>query len=402
MMLSNTAMNLSALDLNLVVVLHAVLEERSATRAARRLNVTQSAVSNALARLRVILGDPLVVRSGRGLVATPRGAELAPVVAHVIEQLESAIDRGKAFAPEASTRTFTIALADNHQTSEAARVAAAFARSLPRAHLRTVSTDFLAATDGLAAGEVDAAIAPSVMLPPGQRAVRIFEERACLVVRRDHPLVKGKITPKLFNELLHIDVEVVLGKKGVGHRMAEQHWKRSGLERRVAVTVPYFTTAALIASRTDFVAGLSSRAGDHPVRSTFRSRSRRPRSRSRRWACRSRGTSARTPTRAPGTSGSSSSTPYATVRRERPYGVAMTTTLAGPLPTAIGGPDLLARGLVEGGHVARAVADERREVAAEKRPIPCHFRPTPGRPAQLGPAPGRPARPPITDCSVPG
>lgn len=80
-----------------------------------------------------------------------------------------------------------------------------------------------------------------------------------MVVRRDHPRVRGKLTPKLFNELPHIDVEVVLGRTGIGHKLAEQHWKGAGLERKVAVRVPYFTTAAMIASRTDCIAGLPSR-----------------------------------------------------------------------------------------------------------------------------------------------
>ncbi len=261
-MLSIMAMNVSALDLNLFVVLHAVLEERSATRAAKRLHVTQSAVSNALARLRSTLGDPLVVRSGRGLVATPRAEELAPMIAQAMGHIERALERGKAFVPEESTRTFTIAAADNHQTSEAPRVAAAFAKRLPRAGLRYVSADFLAATDGLATGEVDVAFVPSAMLGEGDLGERVFADRACLVVRRGHPRLRGKLTPRLFNELRHIDVEVPLGKKGFGHRAVAQHWKSLGLERQVAVTVPYFTTAALIASRTDYVAGLPSRAAE--------------------------------------------------------------------------------------------------------------------------------------------
>jgi DNA-binding transcriptional LysR family regulator len=261
-MLSIIVMNLSAFDLNLFVVLNAVLEEGSATRAAGRLNVTQSAVSNALGRLRGALGDPLVVRRGRGLVPTPRAAELAPVVAQAIAHLQTVVDRSRAFDPRESARTFTIAAADNHQTSEAPRIAVAFARELPRAALRMVSADFLAASDGLASGEIDLAIVPSVIAEQGPCGERIFEERACLVVRRDHPKVRGKITPKLFGELGHIDVEVALGKKGVGHEGAERHWKSIGLVRRVAVTVPYFTTAAMMASRTDFVAGLPNRAAE--------------------------------------------------------------------------------------------------------------------------------------------
>src|SRR5215467_562556 len=96
--------NLSAVDVNLFLVLHAVLEERSATRAAARLHVTQSAVSNALARLRVLLGDALVVRSGRGLVPTPRAEELVPLLRDVAERLSLALDR-RGFVPDASTRT---------------------------------------------------------------------------------------------------------------------------------------------------------------------------------------------------------------------------------------------------------------------------------------------------------
>jgi DNA-binding transcriptional LysR family regulator len=262
MMLNNTDMNISALDLNLLVVLHVVLEERSATRAAKQLHVTQSAVSNAIARLRSVLGDPLVVRSGRGLAPTPRAEELRPFIAQAMAQLQVALDRGTAFDPKASERRFTLALSDNHQTSEAARIAEAFGRELPRASLRLVSNDYLVATDGLASGDVDAAFAPSVLHGPGLRARPIFEEQACMVVRRDHPRVRGKLTPKLFNELPHIDVEVVLGRTGVGHRLAEQHWRRAGLTRKVAIAVPYFTTAAMIASRTDCVAGLPSRLAE--------------------------------------------------------------------------------------------------------------------------------------------
>src|SRR5438046_6369360 len=131
MMLSITAVNLSNLDLNLFLLLHTMLEESSTTRAAKRLNVTQSAVSNGLARLRAAVGDPLFVRSGRGLVATPRANELRPLVGQAISQLAATLEGGGAFSPRESTRRFTIAAADNHQAREIPLVAAAFARALP-------------------------------------------------------------------------------------------------------------------------------------------------------------------------------------------------------------------------------------------------------------------------------
>src|SRR4030095_4741478 len=105
MMVTIMAVNLSAIDLNLFLVLHAVLEERSATRAASRLHVTPSAVSNALARRPAALGHrrrrgaPLVVRSGRGLVPPPRAEQLAPIVRDVADRLALALDR-RGFVPE--------------------------------------------------------------------------------------------------------------------------------------------------------------------------------------------------------------------------------------------------------------------------------------------------------------
>src|SRR5687768_6207469 len=90
--------SLAGIDLNLFLVLHAVLSEESVTRAAQKLHVTQSAVSNALARLRELLQDPLLVRHGRGLVPTPRAQELAPLVQRAMGELQAAVD-GSAFVP---------------------------------------------------------------------------------------------------------------------------------------------------------------------------------------------------------------------------------------------------------------------------------------------------------------
>jgi DNA-binding transcriptional LysR family regulator len=252
------AVNLSTLDLNQLLVLHAVLEERSATRAARRLNVTQSAVSNALARLRQTLGDSLVVRSGRGLVPTPRAAEIQPLLTDAMARLEQVVDQ-RGFVAAESTRTFTIALADNDQVCEGPRIAAACARRLPRAALRIVSADYLVASNGLATGDVDVAFVPEQAVLPGQPSTPLFEQGAVLLVRRGHPQVRTRITRELFNALRHVNVEVALGRTGEGHRVAEAQWQAQGLRRQVVLTVPYFMTAALAAATTDLVVGLPER-----------------------------------------------------------------------------------------------------------------------------------------------
>ena len=261
MMRTIMAVNLSAIDLNLFLVLHSVLEERSATRAAARLHVTQSAVSNALARLRVLLGDPLVVRSGRGLVPTPRAEELAPLLRDIAERVALALDR-RDFVPEQSTRTFTIGLADSYQVCDAPRIARAFAARLPRAVLRVVSAEYVAATDGLIAGDVDLAFAPAQTVGPGLHSSVLFEEQGALVVRRDHPRVGRRLTRDLFNELPHIDVHVALGRPGTGHRVAQRSWEQARVHRRVVLTVPYFMTAAMAAAQTDGVAAIPDRVAD--------------------------------------------------------------------------------------------------------------------------------------------
>jgi len=259
------SVNLSSIDLNLFLVLHAVMEERSATRAAARLHVTQSAVSNALSRLRELLGDPLVVRHGRGLVPTPRAEELAPLLREATERLELAIDR-RGFVAAETTRTFTIALADNHQACEVPRIARQFAARMPRATLRVVSADYLAATDGLAIGDVDVAFAPEQAVRPGMRSAVLFQEQAALIVRRGHPRVRARMTRELFNALPHIDVHVVLGRPGTGHRVAQRGWERARVRRRVVLTVPYFMIAAMAAAETDCVAALPDRMADLCVR----------------------------------------------------------------------------------------------------------------------------------------
>jgi DNA-binding transcriptional LysR family regulator len=261
MMLIIMPVNLSSIDLNLFLVLHAVLTERSATRAAARLNVTQSAISNSLSRLRRLLGDPLVVRHGRGLVPTPRAEELEPLLREATERLALVIDR-RGFVPAETNRTFTIALSDNYQACDVPGIARAFAARMPRATLRVVSADYLAASDGLASGDIDLAFSPKQAVPPGMRSAPLFEEQAALIVRRDHPRVRTRMTRELFNELPHVDVHVVLGRPGTGHRVAQRGWERAHLRRRVVLTVPYFIIAAMAAAETDCVAAIPDRMAD--------------------------------------------------------------------------------------------------------------------------------------------
>jgi len=242
---------LSQLDLNLLVTLHTVLAEGSVVKAARRLHVTPSAVSNALRRLRGALDDPLVARSGRGIVPTPRAAELAPTLARALAELDQAI-RGRVFDAKATDRRITLAIADAGQLVRVPRLTQLLAREMPRARLRVVGIDTLLSGSGLA-GEVDVAIAAMAERAPGVHLIDLYREQAVLVARRNHPRAGARVSRAQLASLRHVDVEVAPGK---GYRDLPPRYARLGIAREVALVVPSFTTAAAIVAATDLCATL--------------------------------------------------------------------------------------------------------------------------------------------------
>jgi DNA-binding transcriptional LysR family regulator len=241
--------SLSSLDLNLLVTLDAVLTEGSVARAARRLHVTPSAVSNALARARSALGDPIVVRSGRGIVPTPRGADLAPALSRTLRELEAAVE-GTGFDPASTTRTFTLAVADAGQVVRLPAIAAAFAATMPRALLRVIGIDSLVSMGGLAGTAVDVVIGVGEK-GPGIRAEPLFEERTVLVGAATGP---KRLSRQALEECRHVGVEMVPSL--AGRDLTAAAYARAGVPRPVAVVVPTFTAAAAVAASTNLVATL--------------------------------------------------------------------------------------------------------------------------------------------------
>jgi DNA-binding transcriptional LysR family regulator len=256
-----TIVNLSGIDLNLLLVLHTVLEEQSVAKAAKRLHVTPPAISNALARLRETLGDPLFVRSGRGLTPTPRALELAPVLARTLAELEQSLFAGPGFDPRTTTREFAIALADADQLARLPKLARVFADRLPRARLRVVSIDTLISAGGLADSAIDVAVGPATD-DDGLHHLALYEEEGVLVVRRDHPRIRRRITPAQFGRERHVDIHLALGRAGIGNRVVTDEFARHGLVRDIAVTVPTFAAAAMVVASTDLVGGMPRRLAE--------------------------------------------------------------------------------------------------------------------------------------------
>lgn len=244
-------MNLSALDLNLLLVLDAVLSEGSVARAAQRLHVTSPAISNALGRLRDTLGDPIVTRSGRGIVPTPRALQLAPVISRALADIGRAL-HGEVFDPSTAQVVLTLAVADAGQLARLPRLAAAVAERLPRARLRVVNVDTMVALGGLGGTEVDVAIGVS-HAAPGIHRQALYDERYVLVARRGHPRLGARAGRRALASEGHAEVHVAFGKPP---QALERAYKKLGIVRRVAVVVPTFTAAAAVVASTDLVAAI--------------------------------------------------------------------------------------------------------------------------------------------------
>jgi len=243
--------SLASLDLNLLLMLDTVLAERSVVRAARRLHVTPSAVSNALARLRAALEDPLLIRVGRGVVPTPRAAALAPALARALRDLDQPV-HGEGFDPATTDRQLTLAVADAGQVVKLPSIVAALRVKMPRARLRVLSIDTLFATGGLAGTEIDVAIGAGEK-GPGVRAQPLFVEHIVLVARAGHPKTSRRVSKAQLAALQHVEVQVAPGR---GSRPLAQSYAELGVAREIAVVVPTFAAAAAVVAGTDLVASL--------------------------------------------------------------------------------------------------------------------------------------------------
>ena len=244
--------SLTHIDLNLLLTLEAVLSERSVARAAGRLHVTPSAVSNALARLRVLLGDPLVVRSGRGVVPTPRAVELAPALSGALGDLDRAI-RSEVFDPLTAARQFTVAIADAGQVTWLPAFARLMSVEMPRASVRAVGIDTYLSWGGPPSVEIDVAIAAMETAAPGTYLSPLYREASVLVARRGRESANARLTKARLSALHHVEVQVSPGR---GYKGLSELYARLGIERRVTMTVPSFTAAAAVVAETDFVATL--------------------------------------------------------------------------------------------------------------------------------------------------
>ncbi len=240
--------------LGLLVALDALLQEGSVTGAARRVGLSTPAMSHALARIRERLKDPILVRSGRGMLLTPRALELKPQVHHVVTEARRALEPQRPFAPSELSRTFMV-----HATDYVLTILGGAVDRLLREEAPQVCVRFVPNTPDdpalLRDGGSDLAVGIYGELPQETRKRRLLTDRFVCVVRRAHPLVGERFTLEHFVRLPHVQV----APRGRPGGYVDDVLRARGLTRTVARAVPYFLTALQLASETDYLLTISER-----------------------------------------------------------------------------------------------------------------------------------------------
>ena len=243
-------MDIRKVDLNLLVVLDALLRVRNVSRAAEALDMSQPAVSFALAKLRVVFSDPLFIRAARGMRPTPRAESLASPLQEVLDRVKSGLLAPPRFDPAATERTFTFNMADVGELVFLPPLRAHLERVAPLADLKTVSTPPAGLEEAMRSGEVDLAVG---YFPALQGAAiyqqRLFSHSFFCIVRKNHPRIGEQITKKQFLEEKHAVVE----QEGKSHELFELALAEQGLSRRIALRVPHFLAIPLIIAESDLV-----------------------------------------------------------------------------------------------------------------------------------------------------
>jgi DNA-binding transcriptional LysR family regulator len=183
---------LTGLNLNLLVALDALLSERNVTRAARRVGITQPAMSQTLARLRELFSDPLLVRRGRGMVLTPRAEAMLVPLSDALLSVERAVQLGMGFDAATSTRIFSVALPDLSVTVMLSPLLRLIGQQAPGVRVQVEPLSISRLSDRLASGGIDLVLAAHLGSSEGLRRETLLTDDYVCLVRRGHPLARRK------------------------------------------------------------------------------------------------------------------------------------------------------------------------------------------------------------------
>lgn len=268
-MLNETAdlpgLDLSRIDLNLLVLFEAVMRERHVGRAADRLNVSASAVSHGLGRLRRLLNDPLFLKTPKGVVPSARALVLQPAITDVLARVREVVSSAGPFEAATSTRRFTVGAPDGVSAvflplllarirEPSPGIDIAVRQLLPTAGESSPDRAWQTAFTDLESRAMDVAVIPTDQVPARFSTRLLYEESFVLAMRSGHPL-RRKPTLERYCAAEHLVVSLT----GDPHGFVDELLARSGVARRVALTVPNFMFALAVISQTDLICALPAR-----------------------------------------------------------------------------------------------------------------------------------------------
>jgi DNA-binding transcriptional LysR family regulator len=243
-------MQLSQIDLNLFTVFDAIYREGGITAASKRLHLSQSAVSHALARLREVLNDPLFERHGNEMIPTPRARELAGTINQSLGGLEKALHRAESFSPTTLHRSFIVAMRESHETTFLPSMAEALSREAPGVSVATVRIERRDVEDDLQSGDLDIAVDMALPVSTDVRQHRVSAEPLVVLARKDHPVIRGELDLATYLAMDHV---LVTGRRR-GRGLEDAALQRLNVARSIRVRCQQYGAANEIVSRSDLLA----------------------------------------------------------------------------------------------------------------------------------------------------
>src|SRR6478672_1179667 len=247
---------MSRLDPSLLVTLDVLLDERNVTRAARRLNLSQPAVSAQLARLREQLGDPLLIPSGRMMVPTARAQALRGRLRRVLLDIDAIAEGERPFDPATAKRTFRIVASDAIHDALTVPFAAALPDLAPGCRIAMLGyrSDVV---ERIARGDVDLFLGAGASLPESLTAKTVYDERFLCVMRKGHPMAAKPLTVDDYCSLVHVLVSP--GGAGEFEGTVDDVLATQGKSRRIAVSLSSFLLVPSVIAASDMIATVPAR-----------------------------------------------------------------------------------------------------------------------------------------------
>ena len=239
----------SSIDLNLLSVFQEVYRERQISAAARRLGLTQSAVSNALARLRRTFGDELFVRTAHGMQPTPLAQQMAEPIGAAMVQVALALSQRSRFDPATSGRRFTLAMTDVGEVYFMPVLIERCRAVAPNVEIASIRANGLTLKDDMETGRVDLAIGAFEDVSDALYHRALFRQRFVSMFRKDHPLAKGKVDLARFVAAPHLIVDAAQSPYDRINGLLE----KAGVTAGARFRVPHFTAVPYIVSTSELV-----------------------------------------------------------------------------------------------------------------------------------------------------